>query len=59
MLGNKPHVSGNGPHSCTQFMKRVMLIMGRLGWVICFLGPIGLGNGMHVLANGSHVFHKS
>ena len=35
MLGNGPHVLGNGPHSCTLFMNSVILIMGRLGWVIC------------------------
>ena len=40
--------------------------MGRLGWVIFYLGPIVLGNGpyvlgngLHVLGNGSHVFHNS
>ena len=27
-------------------------MLGRLGWVIVYLGPIGLGNGPHVLSNG-------
>ena len=36
-------------------MIRVMLIMGRLGWVICLSFSIGLGNGPHVLGNGLHM----
>ena len=53
MLGNGLHVLGNGPHLCTQFKNRFILIMGRLGWVV-YLGPIiGLSNGPHVLGNGS------
>ena len=39
VLGNGPHVLGNGPHLCTQFMNRVILIMGRLGWVVCLSLP--------------------
>ena len=42
-------------------MIRVMLIMGRLGWVICLSwpiglgnGPLGLGNGPYMLGNGPH-----
>ena len=34
-------------------MNRVILIMGRLGWVICL--SIGLGNGRYVLGNGPYV----
>ena len=58
MLGNGPHVLGNEPHLFTQFMNRVILIMGRLGWVFCLslLYSIGLGNGPHMLDNGPHVF---
>ena len=40
-------------------MVGVMLIMGRLGWVIFYLGLIGLGNGLHVLGNGPHFKRKS
>ena len=39
-------------------MDRVILIMGRLGWVVWLSWPytyIGLGNGPHVLGNGPHV----
>ena len=39
VFGNGPHVLGNGPHLCTQFMNRVMLIMGRLGWVVGLSWP--------------------
>ena len=28
VLGDGPPVLGNGPHLCTQFMNRVILIMG-------------------------------
>ena len=35
VLGNGPHVLGKGPHFCTQFMNLVILVMGRLGWVVC------------------------
>ena len=55
-IGNGPHVLGNGPHLCTQFMNRFILIIGRLGWVVCLSWPYGLGNGPHVLGNGSPVF---
>ena len=50
MVGNGPHVLGNGLHSCTQFTNRVMLTMGRF-----ILAPIGLGKRPHVLGNGPHV----
>ena len=40
---------GNRLHLCSQFMNRVIFIIGRLGWV--YRGPIGLGNGPHVLGN--------
>ena len=41
VLGNGLHVLGNGPHLCTQFMNWVILIliMGRLGWVVCLSWP--------------------
>ena len=45
----------NGPHACIQFMNRVILITGRLGWVIVYLYQIGLSNGPHVLGNGLDV----
>ena len=40
MLGNGPPVLGNGPHLCTQFMNFVILIMGRLGWVVGLSWPL-------------------
>ena len=46
---------GYGPHACTQFMNRVILIMGKLGWVVCLSWPHGLGNGPHGLGNGLHL----
>ena len=46
---------GYGPHACIQFMNRVILIMGRLGWVVCLSLPHGLGNGPHGLGNGLHL----
>ena len=36
------------------FFNIVILIMGRLGWVIQKPWPHGLGNGLHGLGNGSH-----
>ena len=39
MFDNGPFVLGNGLHACFQFMNRVILIMGRLGWVICLSWP--------------------
>ena len=39
VLGNGPPLLGNGPHLCTQFINRVILIMGRLGWVVCLSWP--------------------
>ena len=38
-VGNGPHVLGNEPYLSTQFMHRVILIMGRLGWVVCLSWP--------------------
>ena len=54
MLGNECHMLGNGPQLCTQFMKRVILIMGRLGWVVCLSWPMGLSNELHVLGSRPH-----
>ena len=39
VLGNGPHALGNGPHVCTQFKNMVILIIGRLGWVVCLSWP--------------------
>ena len=39
VFGNGPHVLGNGPHLCTQFINRVILIMGRLSRVVCLSWP--------------------
>ena len=47
MLGNGPHVLGNGPYLCTKFMNTgVILIMWKLGLVVCFSWPL---YGPHVL----------
>ena len=80
MLGNGPHVLGNGPqyvmlgngpqviqvmghmcrlwalfvHSIHEYM--LILIMGRLGWVVDISWPLlVLSNGPHVLGNGHHL----
>ena len=39
VLGNGPPVLGKGPNLCTQFMNLVILIMRRLGWVVCLSWP--------------------
>ena len=39
VLGNGPSVLGNGPLLYNQFMKRVILIMGRIEWVVCLSWP--------------------
>ena len=39
MLGNGQHMLGNGPYLCNHLMIRVMLIKGRLSWVLCLSWP--------------------
>ena len=39
VLGNGPYLLCNGPNVCTQFMNRVILLKGRLGWVVCLSWP--------------------
>ena len=59
-IGNGLHVLGNGQH---KFITRVILIIGRLGWVICLSWPdwvrqwaaCVLGNGQYVLGYGPQV----
>ena len=48
MLENWPHLLGNGPHPCTQFMIGIFLFWGGYARRFLYPGHIGLGNRPHM-----------